>query len=83
MLSINRKFRPEWGFSKSTGRLFVSDNWVFLDSGGFSVLCSYGRFVIWPVDATDILFEFVLIGQLLLRGMRYGFLFEIDRTLIW
>ena len=27
--------------------------------------------------------EFVLIDQLLLRGVRYGFLFEIDRTLIW
>ena len=27
--------------------------------------------------------EYVLIDQLLLRGMRYGFLFDIDRTLIW
>ena len=27
--------------------------------------------------------EFVLIDQLLLRGVRYGFLFETDRTLIW
>ena len=26
--------------------------------------------------------EFVLIDQLL-KGVRYGFLFEIDRTLIW
>ena len=26
--------------------------------------------------------EFVLIDQLLLRGVRYGFLFEIDRALI-
>ena len=27
--------------------------------------------------------EYVFIDQLLLRGMRYGFLFDIDRTLIW
>ena len=27
--------------------------------------------------------ELVLIDQLLLRGVRYGFLFEIDRALIW
>ena len=27
--------------------------------------------------------EFALIDQLLLRGVRCGFLFEIDRTLIW
>ena len=47
------------------------------------VMC---RFEFWSADATDNwseMSEFVLIDQLLLRGVRYGFLFEIDRTLIW
>ena len=37
MFSINRIFRPEWEFFKSTDRLFVSDIRFFLDAGGFSV----------------------------------------------
>ena len=62
MLSINRIFRLEWEFLKSAGRLFVSDNYFVLDSGGFSVwlmlvLCGDGWFVFWFVDATDIWFD--------------------------
>ena len=37
MLSINRIFRLEWTFLKPAGRLFVSDNCFFLESGGFYV----------------------------------------------
>ena len=61
MLSINRIFRLESEFLKFTGRLFVSDNWFFLHSGGFSMQLSVpsgdGWFVIWSVDATDIWFD--------------------------
>ena len=54
------------------------------------LVCGDGRFfviyLVW-MPRTNIfglmMSEFVLIDQLLLWGVRYGFLFEIDRTLIW
>ena len=39
--------------------------------------------LLMPLIIGLMMSEFVLIDQLLLRGVRYGFLFEIDRTLIW
>ena len=59
ILSINRIFRLEWEFLKSTGRLFVSVSaffWtqvVFCVTNVTSLLCGDGRFVFWSADATD------------------------------
>ena len=39
--------------------------------------------LLMPLITGLMMSEFALIDQLLLRGVRYGFLFEIDRTLIW
>ena len=39
--------------------------------------------LLMPLIIGLMMSEFVLIDQLLLKGVRYGFLFEIDRTLLW
>ena len=80
MLSINRIFRLEWEFLKFTGRLFVSDNWFFPHSGGFSmqqmsVPSGDGRFLIWSVDTTDIWFdEWICFDwSVVIEGCEIGF----------
>ena len=45
------------------------------------LICCFG--LVMPLIIGLMMSEFFFIDQLLLRGVRYGFLFEIDRTLIW
>ena len=50
-----------------------------------SLPCGDGQFVfslLMPLIFGLMMSEFVLSDQLLLRGVGYGFLFEIERTLI-
>ena len=65
--------------------LFSRRRWVFCVTNVTSLLwwwpICFG--LLMPLMIGLMKSEFVLIDQLLLRGVRYGFLFEIDRTLIW